>query len=65
MQRSRANSLGLVMAGVLRQARLGMAPRTATMGCSSMRLCSPVLRWMPPRSTWKVSPSVQATAWLA
>ena len=29
----------------------GTAPFTAMIGCTSMRDCSPVVRWMPPRST--------------
>jgi len=55
----------LVSAGTVRQARVGTAPLTAMIGCTSMRDCRPVVRWMPPRSTWNVSPSVQATPSLA
>ena len=34
----------------------------ATMGCSSIRLCSPVSRETPPCTCRQGSPSVQATA---
>src|ERR1700747_2683384 len=62
MWRSRANSLPLVSAGVWRQARDGIEPRTARMECTSMRDCLPVARCTPPRITWHGSPSVQAMA---
>ena len=63
--RSRANSFGLLSAGERRQARLGTAPRTAMIGCTSIFDCRPVRRWVPPRSTWNASPSVHATPSLA
>jgi len=51
MLRSREKSFGFDSAGAWRQARLGTEPFTAMIGCTSMRDCSPVRRWVPPRST--------------
>ena len=37
--------VGFFSAGAWRHARLGIAPRTATIGCRSIRDCIPVSRW--------------------
>ena len=59
---SRANSAWLVSAGVGSSACGRACPRAAMIGCSSIRLRSPVTRLVPPCTVRQGSPRVHATA---
>ena len=59
---SRANSAGLVSAGVGSSACGRACPRAAMIGCSCTMLCSPLARHVPPWISRQGSPRVQATA---
>src|SRR5690606_14064473 len=59
---SRANSAGLLSAGVGLMALARACPRAAMIGCTCSTLWRPVLRLMPPCTVRQGSPRVQVTA---